>query len=295
MKKIYSILIGLLLLTTLQGQILKHSNYVAPPSTPPAGYYEEYETIHNYFATPPSSLIAGYQNDLIYSLDTLDFAGGASVWDRMDLFYMIASHDSVDAYVNWASPGDFTLTNPGTTTYDWIQWSGISGSGDDYLSTGYTPSSSAINASQNSTTIGVWVGGAAFNASYYIYGASVTAFPAKLSRMRPRVSGNLSGYVNASDGSDMATATSVGLSMFVRRGASETEFYKNGTSIGADTDASAGLPTVPIFLLVDNRDGTPTGYTVGTIRVFFILNAVTDTEADLINDILNTYINAIGG
>jgi hypothetical protein len=36
MKKLYSILIGLLLLTTLQGQILKFSNYVAPvpPETP---------------------------------------------------------------------------------------------------------------------------------------------------------------------------------------------------------------------------------------------------------------------
>ena len=99
------------------GTFLKTGSGFMTAPTVVVDFYDEYDPIYAAFTTKPSSTIAAYQEALVYSLDTLDFAGGASVWDRMDVFYVFANNIEANALINWVNPGTFDADNVSSTSF----------------------------------------------------------------------------------------------------------------------------------------------------------------------------------
>jgi hypothetical protein len=291
MKKIYGILIGLLLLVPLQGQILIHSNYTLP--APPVSYYAEYDVVYDAFSAPPSSAIATIQEALVYSLDTMDFAGGASVWDRMDVFEVYASQNSTDALINWFNPGTFDADNVSATAFTTSE--GFTGDGvADYISTNWIPSSDAINYAQNSGTIGIYLRDATTEASGgHACGYRNTGANANMVLAVNDGAGAATWRINSASAvyENSANAATAGFYLVTRRGATDSEFYKNGTSVEADDQASLGLPPVEFHVLKSN--GTSV-FTTHQVSIFFVMNGITDAEATAINTVIETFMDALG-
>jgi hypothetical protein len=292
MKRIYSILIGLLLLLPLQGQILIHSNYTLP--APPVSYYSEYDTVYDAFATPPSSAIATIQEALVYSLDTMDFAGGLSVWKRIDVLYIFASHNSTDALINWAHPGNFNADNVSATAFTTSE--GFTGDGTaDYISTNWIPSSDAINYTQNSATIVIYVRDAAVDPSGgYTYGYYSTTNPNITFRTRAYDENIAHWRVNSAQAT-YETSTNVataGCYFIGRTGANDCDFSKNASVVEARNDrASSGLPTAELHILKAN--GTSV-FTTHQVSIFGIINGTSTAEKTAINTVFETFMDALG-
>jgi hypothetical protein len=292
MKRIYSILIGLLLLLPLQGQILIHSNYTLPgePVSPP-DFYDEYDTVYAAFGTKPSAPYTTYQEALVYSLDTLDFTGGASVWDRMDVFYVFAANEADnESLINWVKPGTNDADNVSSTA--WAQWEGYTGDGAaDYISTNFIPSSEGVNYTLDNCAVGVYLR-ASVAESTWAYGADDGT---NRSRLQAR---NSSGYstmfINSLSANYLyeLVANSYGLFISSRTDANATVLYKGGTIVDTDTDASSGLPTAEFYVL--NKTGVA-GYSTNQASIFFVMNGiVSEAEATAINTIIEKYMDAIG-
>jgi len=295
MKKFYSILIGLLLLTSLQGQILRYSNYTlsTPPVEDTTNYYSVYKTIYDVMSDAPGHDTAHFQSAMVYSLDTCDFAGGSSLWDRMDFLYILATKDSTDAMLNWSNTSVYTLTNPGSISLTFTQYDGITGDfTEDYLSTGYNPSTDSLNVGNNDVTLGTYM--MTNNTGGYALG--VLDNGGKTLRMAPSTSANVLGS-RMNDGTTWTTAnaSSVGLALATRRSNVEVEHYMNGTSLGTNTAVETlGLPNGDIYILCYNAIGTPTTFTDGKVSIIFAMNAITDAEATALTTIFETYMDAIG-
>jgi hypothetical protein len=290
MKKLYGILIGLLLLTSLQGQILRYSNYTLPtPPTPPADFYDEYDTVYTAFVSKPSETIAGYQEALVYSLDTLDYWGGASAWDRMDLFYVCASHDSISGYINWVKPGTYDA-HVGTTGYTWDQYEGFTGNGtNSRIHTGWIPGTHAIHYALSSAAMGVYIRtdlleGVAYTVAGTYGGTNGTDIQFATGPVTQwRINSVSSVYENS-------VAATPGLFIVSRTAADACALYKNGASIEAVADAVGdALPTGEVYIL-DIATGTAHQVSV----VFWMDGVLNATQADAINDIIETYMDAIG-
>lgn len=283
MKRIYSILIGLLLLTSLQGQILVHSNYSAPP-TPPAGYCVDYQDVLTAFGTQPHDTIKTKQNAMVYSLDS------AGYWDRMDVFYIFAAHEaSTESLINWIAPGTCDADNVSATA--WTIWEGYTGDGvADYISTNYNPSVNAVNISIDNFTAGIYLrinkqeNPAVFGATSggsYIY-------------LVPRdVSDGLSGSINSA--ADIITPSSVnssGLWLVTRTASNATAVYRNGGAFDSEADVSGVLVNQEITVL--KRNGAAT-FSTNQVSIFFVMNGVVNaTEAGKINVIIEKYMDSLG-
>ena len=134
MKKLLFFITALFLLVSVEGQILRYSNYTAPAE---GDYYAEFQTVYDAFAAKPHADTAAFMETLVYSLDTLDFEGGESVWDRMDLFYVFAGRDGADALINWVNPGTYDAANISETSF--TAYEGFAGDGSsDYINTSFS-------------------------------------------------------------------------------------------------------------------------------------------------------------
>ena len=72
----------------------------------------------------------------------------ANIWNSLDVFYMLAAHDSQAASLNWKSPTVNQLGVSGTPTFTVDE--GYTGDGiSEHLTTGYNPSSSSFGMSQD--------------------------------------------------------------------------------------------------------------------------------------------------
>jgi hypothetical protein len=295
MKKLLTLLTCLLLLTSVQGQILRYSNYqlATPPAETP-DFYDEYDTVYAAFTTKPSEAIAGYQEALVYSLDTMDFAGGASVWDRLDLFLVFAAHTNggSEALINWFDPGIFNADDPTTTQWDNLE--GYTGDGTtDYISTNFAPSTDATNYTLNSASVGIYL---RTNISSTTANAFGIADGTARTSLHPR---NASDYylsrINNTSGSNQNApmgGNSQGLWVITRTASNVTEAYHNGTSIDSDVTDSNALPTAEFFILDCN--GISDTFSAHQVSIFFIMNGITDAEATAINTVIETYMDAIG-
>lgn len=280
MKKLLLLITGLLLLVSVEGQILRYSNYTEPASPP--DFYDEYDTVYAAFATKPHDTIADLQEALVYSLDT------AGYWDRMDILYVLASHTEADGLINWISPSEYTATNVSSTT--WAQWIGFTGDGTaDYLNTNWNPSTDGVNYTQDDGSVGIYVSQDIQEDNVYVFGAyngtNQTYF-------RPRsTTGGLGGAINSNlTFAAAGVSTAVGLWIVTRTASNATEVYQDGTSMDSDTDASVGLPNNDMGIL--NRIGG-NGFSSNTVMLFFAMDGMTDAEAIEISDIINIYITAI--
>lgn len=291
MKKLLLLITGLLLLFSVEGQILRYSNYTAP--TPPvsvdsASWEPEYKAVYYAMTTPPSIDTADYQNRMVRRL--VD----SSLFSRIDLMYVFATSHNGDgeAYINWITPGTFDAT-VGAATVNFSSYEGVSsdGSTGGYLTTGYNPSTNADNIGLDDLTIGAYtitsdhLASVVFGVSdgtQMIFMMPITTGPI----MRVRLCNYINLDANITEGGGLAVGT--------RRGNTDSELYQNGSSIGTGSSESDNLPNQIMYLCANNNNGSVGGPSRNVLSIAFLMDGITDEEAATLFDIIEEYMDAIG-
>lgn len=171
----------------------------------------------------------------------------AGVLERLDVLYLCGSYSQASARLNLCS-SSFPLTEVNSPT--WTAWAssaspgGYTGGGTAYLDTGANPSTQFTRAGVNSASYGTWVSSELANAGF-----SAGDLAGTLMLVQPRSATNsASARVNDTLGLAVGTATSLGLTAGDRSGASARNLYRNGVSIGSDTQAASALPATMYLL-----------------------------------------------
>jgi len=285
MKKLLLLITGLLLLFSAEGQILRYSNYTAPTPPEEDEYYSEYQTVYNAFGTEPHDTIADLQEALVYSLDT------AGYWDKMDVFYVFASHNGTDALINWVNPGTYDATNVSETSF--TQWEGFTGDGTaDYINTNLSLADEGLNTSMNDVAFGIYINNN-IQSGGYAFGTNTTGSHAVY--FRPRGTDNVLYYkINQSAATTVNPNTdSEGFFIITRTASNVTHAYKDGSSLGGATNSSTQINDLDIFILARNDSGSAAGFAAFSVAIFFIMNEVVQDDVTAINTIISTYIDSI--
>lgn len=254
-------------------------------------FYAEFDTIYDSFVTKPELSDALKMNSLVYSLDT------AGYFDRMDVLYIFANHDSAEAYTNWIKPGTRDA-NPASTFPDWAQWYGFTGTNNDVISTNYVPSTDSVlitptgGYGKNDASAGIYIINEVFTgADYYSFGSYDYNF---YNLQFAKTSAIASQWrINSGSATYEGSAIDAQNGMFIvsRTAPDACALYQNGASKEAVADASLGLPTNEIRVL----GGRSPNYTTDQVAIFFLMDATANaTEAAELTDIFETYMDAIG-
>ncbi len=117
----------------------------------PIGFSAQANYIFAAFTTPPTAA----RKKII---DTCASAIASAVtWNKLSLFYMLAAADTGAAYINWASPGTFKLTETGTGTFTADRGYTPDGAAS-YLDTGWDASNNGGSVyAQSDAHIGVFL------------------------------------------------------------------------------------------------------------------------------------------
>lgn len=294
MRRLLLLITGLLLLFSLEGQILRYSNYTAPEETP--DFYDEFDPVYAAFSSKPHIDTATFMEAMVYSLDTCDFAGGASVWDRMDVFYVLANRTLANTYVNWVNPGSFDITDPSSTAPTFAAYEGFTGDGSsDWLSTNYNPYSDYTNYSLNSATVGVYCRTASISGNYVAVGGRSSA--TAITRLYLRNASNeMASYLNDDSPASYANATSQGLAIISRTASNYSAIYMNGTPLASGlTSSSNEIPNQDLAILANYTSGVGASlFFPGQLSIVFVMDGVTASEVVAINTIIETFMDAIG-
>lgn len=229
----------------------------------------------------PTATRAGLIDALIAGLKT------DGVWSLLDLFYVLAAHDAQAARLNWLNPATFACAEVNSPTFTADQ--GYAGNGaNSYLNTTFVPSTSATKAAQNSATIFSWSRTSAVTAGGGMIGPGTGTFAMNLV---PRNTGDLFAYrINQTTTTSVANTDGSGLFAASRSGASATQSYRNGSTIGsAGSVASAALPSVALNI---GRVGG--GFSSVQVAAAGLGANLNGTQHAALNTRLNTYMTAIG-
>ena len=194
-----------------------------------------------------------------------------SIWTKMTALYPFVGGTSTTHSYNLKNTATFQLTFNGGGTHASTGWTPNGSNG--YANTGLTPSTSLtqnnshISLYNRTNNDGLVVDMGTRDASYE-------------SIMLTRWSNSTLLNHNTQYGSRMSPSNSDSRGHYIisRRGATDMEAYKNGSSIATST-ATSGLTTNSIYLSAWNDSGTPSYYANREIAFASIGDGLTDTEA----------------
>lgn len=202
----------------------------------------------------------------------------AGLWNSMGLLYVLASHDSQAALLNWVSPGTATLTAVSSPTFTTDR--GYAGDG----AASYLDSLVGINAiptlSQDSAHYGAWGTTATANA---IVGTSLTNVASI------GISASRSVRVNSTTGITTAGDPTTGHVVGVRRSSSAIFSYRNGGTEITGASTSASLTTATFA--VDKQNGT---FSTGQVAAAHAGNQLSAADVANLYSIFRTYMTAVG-
>ena len=192
------------------------------------------------------------------------------IWSSMKAIYPMVGASSAACAQNLKS-SSFT----GTFTSGWTFAStGVMGNGSSaYMDTGLVPSS---ELSLNSTHLSFYSRTDSPSAS----SADIGSRGSNSSWTLIEVYGNvLYNLINQSTISSVAMTTTLGHFIGSRRGATDTEAYRNGSSVATFTTSSANLSDRNIFIAAMNNAPNPQYYSSREYAFASIGDGLTDTEA----------------
>jgi len=197
------------------------------------------------FTIPPSFSRASQIDTLVGSLKS------AGVWSLIDVLYVMAAADSQAAGINWINPATFVLIPTGSPAFTANK--GYTGNGaTSYLDSGYNPSTAALGMTLNDGHISGWsLSNLPAASNNRIVGNTGTTSGRTLILLR-NIGDFCSPLVNDAGGSTITNTTTQGHFIANRSGLSALQVYRNGSSIGSLTTASASLATFSVSFLRDD-------------------------------------------
>lgn len=229
--------------------------------------------------TKPSANQQILQNALVTSMKS------AGTWAELDIFYMFANDGSQEfATLNWINPSahQCTLTNAPTFTSN----QGFFGTGSSYISTNYTPSTQAVNASLNLASRLMWV--------YSSLGSTGDFFAGTNPRRGSWRGGNPATEVRINASGNLATGINLsgtGLHLNSRPNSTTSEYKSINANDSQTLNSDATTYSYQIRLLTLDTTSIYASSSTG-LSCFGYGGYVHSTYTDL-NSALTTYMGAI--
>lgn len=206
------------------------------------------------------------------------------VWNLWDGLWIFSAHSNngYEALLNWKKDANnASLIGSPAFVID----RGFTASANNYISLNYNPTLHGINYTLN-------------NAGIYVYSEtnSQSSYPdagfygTGYSMIYPRYTNdNMYGSINGSGNSNVANASSAGLSGVQREDSTHIQLFKNGASLGTFSNPSASMPNA--VFTVGNVQG---GFTGRQIAVIAIGAKMTPTQEANFYNRIQTFMTAIG-
>lgn len=253
--------------------------YSAPAVS--GGYETEYQDVLDAMTTDPTGDTLTWQNALVDSLVNRGY------WERMPwLYVMMGPEWGDDEYlINWIDPGTFDATEVGAGALVYTD-SAIVTDNVNYLSTNWNPTDDAGSYTLNDATIGM----------YCQYTSSDTDRAMGIldgnndTYLYPYNSDQLTWKINTNTAVAYGSEYDNGIFLITRTASNATEGYRNGVSVGSNTEASTGLAAIDFRIF---SYGT-TGSVNLQVSFVFIMDGVSDAEALIITNILENYADLMG-
>lgn len=236
------------------------------------------------FAAFTTAATSARQGLICTAIGSLKAAG---VWTKLDALYLFAAADSQAARVNWKTPGTYNATATSSPTFTADR--GYAGDGvASYVDTNFADTTAAVNWSQDSASLGVWV-----NVDAGGNNAIIGHTSSSNTRLNPRDSSNSNALlrIHAAANQLIGSQTSrLGWSLATRRTSTASEMYRATTSIGTSANASAATAAGNITIL---KAGGAT-FSADRVAAAAIGGALTTAENTALYNALNTYLTALG-
>ena len=219
--------------------------------------------------------ISNAVNDLVMDLKA------ASIWTKMTALYPFVGGDATKHSYNLKNPATFQITWHGTVTQN---ANGMTGNG----TTGYgdTGLVGDTNTTLNDVHMSVYcrtVGGSSDN-MYDLGAENGAGFAMLVSLKNQGANGPTIGMIYRDDISTSwvlkSDASAEGHWIFSRRGTTDFEGYKNGTSFQTQTNTNTGArPPRSFFIGAQNLAGTASNFSNRNLALVSIGTGLNDTEA----------------
>jgi hypothetical protein len=220
---------------------------------------------------------------------------GAGIWQKLDVFWMLAAETSQAGRLNWKSPGTFTCSEVNSPTFTANR--GYAGNGSSsYLNTGWDASTNGVNYTQNGGGYFIWnrtSRAASTAASFGVYDSGA----AEGMNLYARFTGAGSVFARVNDdngGGGITVADSAGFYHAGRSSSSTRSIAKNGTTLNASiSSTSSALSAFDIWIGCQNGDGVYTNGCSDEHACFGIGNNL-EAETAVLYNIINAHLRAIG-
>ena len=246
------------------------------------------------FLNYQSALTGTYSSNELNAIEQfyLDLkAGGIYDYDRI---YLMCTDVESDTLIDMVSATSLATNNGMTFTAR----RGLQGNGSTaYFATGYTPSTDAINFTQNSASLSIYsrdntsIDGYDIGAQNSVSGGNGRIFIA--SRWDD---GNQYSMINGSGSNFSASPSSdsSGLQSISRTSSTLQTVYKTDTAIDTETSASTAVTNREIWVGALNAGGTRSGETDREYSIVLIGPGRTGAEMTTLNNAVNALITAFG-
>jgi hypothetical protein len=237
----------------------------------------------------PDEARKGLINTAILALLTGPVSG-ANIWVKLDALYLLAAHSQQASTLNWKG-ASYTITlggGMGTTSPDFTTDRGYLGDGvGKFLDTNFADNTAAVNWSQDSASLGVWVN-QDNGATIPVAGVTASA--------NTRLNPNSAGTVNARiHGTVQATTTGgvnrLGLLVGVRVSSSTVNLYRGGVSIATTGASTSAGPVSGTLRILQSSVGT----TNDRVAAGVIAGALTANENLDLYNAMSGYLTGVGG
>lgn len=243
-----------------------------------------YQTIYDFFTTPPSDVIAAEQSIMVCGL--ID----DGVWTKLDIFLMLAQTTNGDgeALVNWVNPGTFDATAFNAPAF--VPLEGFTGGVTKYINCNWNLSSDGVNYTRNSGAIAVYVR-TDINEGNCDIGVNAGGI---YSVLYVRVGGNIAINLNDANQTTAAVANSLGMFIASRTASNVRKAYKNKVQVISDAIGSQPIPDEDLFVLAMNQSGTANFFSTKQISFAAAGAGLTQTDVDNLTDRFEAYMDSNG-
>lgn len=210
----------------------------------------------------------------------------AGAYSSCDLIYILAAPTATVSHLNLLSTS-FTATVTGTPVFTAYRGYADATFGANYLDTGFTPSTNAVNITLNSAYVGIWVGS---NVTVGTAAGALDAVPNGLNQYENSFGAD-KGEVN--DGGDIAFTTAAALDWFTldRSASNARVLARNTVTLTSDAQVSGALPTTHVQLMTQ---GNSINAGQGNLAAAMFCSHQTSGNQTAIYNALQTYMTAVG-
>lgn len=229
------------------------------------------------------------QDTLVKMAEFIDSLKQNGVWAKVDEMWLLANKTSSNALIGIKNKKNCVSVNsPSFAVYRGFTSNGTT----SYLSTQFNLGTDGVNYIRNSASIGVYSRTNSSDVGLHDMGCVNSGTDRVF--LQTRSGTNFAGRLNEADGDVVSNSDSRGFFIINRSGVSATQYYKNGTNLKSGTTSSTGVPSVIIYILCRNGNGTPGDFSTKQISFALIGGSLSSQDVTNFNNCLERLLDYLG-